>query len=137
MVFILADTATSSIEKEDTENMIRAIAVMTCKADLPFRLMLISPNSCQKAAQLGLPRRSCYCISTLKINMLSQACRVPGFAQLVTGMVTSSIVPYAMEAEPTAENLGADVPNWTTQFLYGSSQVTERIRICETYHGMT
>ena len=86
---------------------------------------------------MGLPDREVYCINTLKVNMISQACRVRGFVSMLQGMCGASVVPYATRCTLTPSRLGADAPSWIPQYLYGTTQNTVRIRIAEAFVGMS
>ena len=86
MAFVLADVGTTLQQREDLENIVRALAIERCCPDVPMRLMLVRPESVAKAARVGLPNSDVFCLHTLKVNMISQACRVPGFVSLMQSM---------------------------------------------------
>lgn len=135
MAFVLADVGTTLQQREDLENIVRALAIERCCPDVPMRLMLVRPESVAKAARVGLPNSDVFCLHTLKVNMISQACRVPGFVSLMQSMVSSTSVPFAVQSKLTAERLGTDSHTWVPQYLYGATQTTIRICISEKFCG--
>jgi len=136
MAFILADTATTHQGREDTENIIRAMAIQRQRPDMPFRLMLLCPESLRKAHRVGLPATSCYSINALKMNMLSQACRCPGFAALLTGMVSLGTLSYSYTSTITVESLKSDTESWVPQYVFGSQQQVKKVSIAQKFYGM-
>ena len=64
MAFVLADVCTTFYEREDMENIVRALAIKRCRP-IPMRLMLVSPRSIEDAARVGLPDHEVYCSNTL------------------------------------------------------------------------
>merc|ERR1719313_311850 len=81
LVFVLANTFAEDPEREDKENILRALSVKAaCRT--PFRLMLLRPESTVKAVTMGIKADDCCVVNELTPSIFFQPCRCPGYDTL-------------------------------------------------------
>jgi len=120
MFFVLADTNVANPIMEDDENIIQAVAMMRAQPRCPFRLMLVRPQARMKAMSVGIPVTSCYSLNALKINLLAQSCRMPGFTTLLSNLVSST---RNVVKEPVSnDDVCAPDAHWLLQYMQGDDQ---------------
>eukprot|EP00930_Biecheleria_cincta_P071031 TRINITY_DN58591_c0_g1_i1.p1 TRINITY_DN58591_c0_g1~~TRINITY_DN58591_c0_g1_i1.p1 ORF type:complete len:1044 (+),score=166.57 TRINITY_DN58591_c0_g1_i1:142-3273(+) len=86
-LFVLPDFLSSNVMKEDTENIIRMMAVQRLVSDLRIVLLLLraSNQSLLSKAQLN-GNLSCMAYDQFKLEVAGKSCQVHGFAPLLTNL---------------------------------------------------
>merc|ERR1719313_2829685 len=90
MVFILGDTNTKDLDQEDENNIVRALAVTRADPDVKMRLLLLRPENKEQAVRVGLRRHFCFSLNELKVNIMSQSVRCPGFSTWLVNLTHST-----------------------------------------------
>merc|ERR1712032_478385 len=100
LVVILADAQVQDRDREDENNICRALALMRHQPDANLRLMLLRPENKHKAVCVGIRPQWCFSANELKSFMFAISCRCRGWSTLITNLLLSV---SDREVEPAGE----------------------------------
>ncbi|CAE8682177.1 unnamed protein product [Polarella glacialis] len=89
MAFIMPSVNPASSEREDCENIIRALEMRRLAPRIRLRLMLLEPEGSTRARTLGLPTSRHFSATQLKCSVFVQSTRVKGFTTLISGLLAA------------------------------------------------
>lgn len=145
MAFVLTDTSAANPEQEDLDNIMRAVGLSRNNPRLPISLMLIQPSSIRTAVNAGLRASMCCSLNFLKMNLLAQSCRCPGYGILLANLVGSVRLsgsnPLKELERQSGSNksflkaVGAVETKWPVQYLYGEEYELRGFEISEDFDG--
>jgi len=138
MVFVLPDSESNEPDWEDEQNIIYAVAVLRAQPEAKLRILLLRPENREQALRVGIRRHFCFSLNELKVGLMSQSCRNPGYSTLLLGLIES--------AEPSLDNpcqgltedeLCLDQAGWNAQYCWGESYEMRGCELHRKYAGYT
>lgn len=89
VVIIMADLSAADIDQEDTNNILRALAVKQSYPHVHSRLMLQRPASKVNAVRAGIWPSRCFSINELKSALFALSCPIRGWSTMVAHCLIS------------------------------------------------
>ena len=86
-----SDTETNNVDREDFDNIIRAINIHRATPEVRMRLMVLRPANKMRAIAVGMPTKTVYSLNQLKCNLLSLSCLCPGFSTMLVNLCRSDL----------------------------------------------
>jgi len=131
MVFFIADTSGSiSSASEDKENILRALSLTCGYPKTPYRLMLLLPESKERALTMGIKSERCFSVLEMKYGLLYQACRCRGWSTLISNLMLTfhkdRLNPAHFASQP-----------WLKKYASGVCQDLYGFLVAEKFHGKT
>merc|ERR1719160_197949 len=123
MVFVLADASAADQDKEDGQNLLRALSVMTEFPHTKIRLMLLRPESKGRATNAGIQPERCFSANEIKANLLAHCCRCRGYLTFLSNMMDSGNV----EMDESSA--------WKLEYLNGSNSAIYGMLVSSKYAG--
>lgn len=114
LVVVITDLNAPDIDQEDTNNILRALAVKQSHPHVNLRLMLQRPASKVKAVRAGIWPSRCFSINEMKCALFGLSCPVRGWSTMVAHCLISE---DDGEDGPVGPVLDEEV--WFTDFKQG------------------
>eukprot|EP00927_Polykrikos_kofoidii_P048139 TRINITY_DN42367_c0_g1_i1.p1 TRINITY_DN42367_c0_g1~~TRINITY_DN42367_c0_g1_i1.p1 ORF type:complete len:1157 (-),score=110.91 TRINITY_DN42367_c0_g1_i1:49-3231(-) len=112
---------------EDLENTLYALSLKNTYPSTPLMLMLLMPDSKERAVSVGLPEQHCFSLVDLKQKLFWHTCRCTGLNTLLSNLMISA------ELEATPAEL-AQTP-WLGSYLHGLRHLVHAFLPAPEFHG--
>lgn len=90
LVIVIPDITVANIDQEDTNNLLRALAVRQFYPHVNLKLMLQKPSSEAKAVRAGVPAYQCLNFNELKCNIFALAGPIRGWSTIMAHCLIST-----------------------------------------------
>ncbi|OQV20958.1 Calcium-activated potassium channel slowpoke [Hypsibius exemplaris] len=126
---ILANKTTNNAETEDTNNIMRVVALKNYHPKLRIIVQLLQYRS--KSYLTSIPNwdpsvgDDVICLPEIKLGLLAQNCVAPGFATMMANIFAAR-----------ASNLSDALPDWLNQYLSGAGMEMYPQTLSDTFSGL-
>eukprot|EP00930_Biecheleria_cincta_P041683 TRINITY_DN28619_c0_g1_i1.p1 TRINITY_DN28619_c0_g1~~TRINITY_DN28619_c0_g1_i1.p1 ORF type:complete len:994 (+),score=111.32 TRINITY_DN28619_c0_g1_i1:263-3244(+) len=138
-VFVLPDLLASSAVQEDTENIIRMMAVQRLVPKVRVILLLLRAENIQLLSQARMTGYvTCVAYDQFKMEIAGKTCQVHGFGSLVSNLCKSIAIDDEGDEEDGDEKIGnadgdAYSQQWRKDFERGCGLEVYEIELSSTY----
>jgi len=116
-----------SLEHEDDENIMRALSLKSGFPETPFRLMLLSAKSLDKALSMGIRPQRCFAMNTMTSKLFWQSCRCDGWSAVISNLMISHDVDML-------ETKAKSGPSWVKNYVLGMQQELHGLLPAPEFH---
>lgn len=135
-LYVLPDFLSNSVMKEDTENIIRMMAVQRLVPDVRVVLLLLRASNQSLLSKTQLSgNMSCMAFDQFKLEMAGKSCQVHGFAPLVTNLCKCIAIDDS-DDESDEENGRSDsvaASEWRKDFERGAGIELYEVELSDVY----
>jgi hypothetical protein len=104
MVYVLPNLSSGDPEREDLDNIMRALAIRSQAPAVRLVLLLLTAEWRELAISAGVKRHDIVCLDEMKMSLLGKACDTKCFAVLTYTLTKSMSASHMLSEDPWVEH---------------------------------